>query len=96
MLEGVVAEARRRGIAQLCVEASITARPFFEAAAQVQAERPGLHLVVPTLPGLREAVGKAAHRAGLTTILIPKRNERNIEARTVAYIDRPMCADTCP
>lgn len=31
LLEGVVAEARRRGIARLFVESSITARPFFEA-----------------------------------------------------------------
>jgi putative acetyltransferase len=31
LLEGVVAEARRRGIGRLFVEASITARPFFEA-----------------------------------------------------------------
>jgi putative acetyltransferase len=31
LLAGVVAEARRRGIARLFVEASITARPFFEA-----------------------------------------------------------------
>ena len=31
LLTAVVAEARRRGIARLFVEASITARPFFEA-----------------------------------------------------------------
>ncbi|HEX8198940.1 MAG TPA: GNAT family N-acetyltransferase [Isosphaeraceae bacterium] len=31
LLAAVVAEARRRGLARLSVEASITARPFFEA-----------------------------------------------------------------
>lgn len=39
MVESLVAEARRRGIARLFVEASITARPFFEARGFAVLER---------------------------------------------------------
>ncbi len=38
---------------------------FFEAAARVQRARPGLKVVVPALPALREAIEAAARRAGL-------------------------------
>ena len=38
---------------------------FFEAALRVQRARPGLKVLVPALPALREAIEAAARRAGL-------------------------------
>ncbi|MEY4653766.1 MAG: hypothetical protein RI884_2347 [Pseudomonadota bacterium] len=41
------------------------AQVFFEAAARVQRARPGLKILVPALPALREAINAAARGAGL-------------------------------
>lgn len=46
-------------------EVHYLARPFFDAAALLQRQRPGLRFVVPALPALRPAVEAAARRAGL-------------------------------
>jgi lipid-A-disaccharide synthase len=46
------------------------ARRFFAAAAQVRRARPGIQLVVPTLPARRSAIEDAARAAGLGSDLV--------------------------
>ncbi len=69
-------------------EVQYLARVFFEAAARLQRERPGIRFVVPAVPALRERIAAAARAAGLGEALrvIPGQSHTALAACDVTLI----------
>ena len=69
-------------------EVQYLATRFFEAAAHLKRERPGVRFVVPAVPALRERIESAAHAAGLDGALtvIPGQSHTALAACDVTLI----------
>lgn len=69
-------------------EVQYLARVFFEAAARLRRERPGIRFVVPAVPALRERIAAAARTAGLGDALqvIPGQSHTALAACDVTLI----------
>ena len=69
-------------------EVQYLARVFFEAAARLQRERPGIRFVVPAVPALRVRIAAAARAAGLgdARMVIPGQSHTALAACDVTLI----------
>ena len=69
-------------------EVQYLVRVFFEAAARLQHERPGIRFVVPAVPALRERIAVAARAAGLgdALVVIPGQSHTALAACDVTLI----------
>lgn len=69
-------------------EVQYLARRFFDAAALMQRQRPGLRCVVPAMPALREAIAAHARAAGLSEgfLMVEGRSHEVLAACDVTLI----------